>query len=318
MRVNVQLIEAETGTHLWAERFDKPLIDLFDMQDEIVARLANQLKAELIAAEARRAEQSPNPNSMDLVFQGWAVLIRGQTPDILAKARGFYERALKVDPGNIDALIGVAAVDTLDAWSYQINDPRSLMAAAEAKLSKALAAAPNNPRAHLYMGQVLCATNRAARGIEEYERALALDPNLALARGAMGLAHVFIGRAGETEAQVREAMRLSPRDTNLPAWLLHVGGAKAYLGEYEAAAGWLRKSIDANRNTFWAYFVLASCLAHLGRLDEARQELKNGLVVNPNFTIKRFHAAAESDNPVFVAQHARVAEGMRMAGAPEE
>ena len=113
-------------------------------------------------------------------------------------------------------------------------------------------------------------------------------------------------------------MRLSPRDTNLPAWLLHVGGAKAYLGEYEAAAGWLRKSIDANRNTFWAYFVLASCLAHLGRLDEARQELKNGLVVNPNFTIKRFHAAAESDNPVFVAQHARVAEGMRMAGAPEE
>ena len=168
------------------------------------------------------------------------------------------------------------------------------------------------------MGQVLCATNRAARGIEEYERALALDPNLALARGAMGLAHVFIGRAEETEAQVREAMRLSPRDTNLPAWLLHVGGAKAYLGEYEAAAGWLRKSIDANRNTFWAYFVLASCLARLGRLDEARQELKNGLAVNPNFTIKRFHAAAESDNPVFVSQHARVAEGMRLAGAPEE
>jgi TolB-like protein/class 3 adenylate cyclase len=317
MRVNVQLIEAESGKHLWAERFDKPLADLFDMQDEIVARLANQLRVELIAAEARRAEQTPNTNSMDLVFQGWAVLIRGQTPDILAKARGFYERALKVDPGNIEALVGVAAVDMLDAWSYQIDDPRSLMAAAEAKLSQVLAAAPNNPRAHLYMGQVLCATNRAARGIEEYERALALDPNLALARGAMGLAHVFIGRAEETEAHVREAMRLSPRDTNLPAWLLHVGGAKAYLGEYEAAAGWLRKSIEANRNTFWAYFLLASCLAHLGRLDEARQELKNGLAVNPNFTIKRFHATAESDNPVFVAQHVRVAEGMRMAGAPE-
>jgi TolB-like protein/class 3 adenylate cyclase len=318
MRLNVQLIEAESGKHLWAERFDKPLADLFDMQDEIVARLANQLRVELIAAEARRAEQAPNTDSIDLVFQGWAVLIRGQTPDILAKARGFYERALKLDPGNIEALVGVAAVDTLDAWSYQIDDPRSLMAAAEAKLSKALAAAPNNPRAHLYMGQVLCATNRAARGIEEYERALALDPNLALARGSMGLAHVFIGRAEETETHVREAMRLSPRDTNLPAWLLHVGGAKAYLGEYEAAAGWLRKSIEANRNTFWAYFLLASCLAHLGRLDEARQELKNGLAVNPNFTIKRFHAAAESDNPVFVAQHVRVAEGMRMAGAPEE
>jgi tetratricopeptide (TPR) repeat protein len=134
----------------------------------------------------------------------------------------------------------------------------------------------------------------------------------------MGLAHIFIGRAEETEAHVREAMRLSPRDTNLHLWLLHAGYAEACLGEYEAALGWLRKSIDANRDTSWTYFPLASCLAHLGRLDVARQELKSGLAVNPNFTIKRFLAAAESDNPVFVAQYARVAEGMGMAGAPEE
>ena len=133
----------------------------------------------------------------------------------------------------------------------------------------------------------------------------------------MGLAHVFIGRAEDTEAHIREAMRLSPRDANLHLWLLHAGYAKACLGDYEAALGWLRKSIDANRNTPWTYFPLASCLAHLGRLDEARRELKNGLAVNPNFTIKRFHAAAESDNPVFVAQYARVAEGMRIAGVPE-
>jgi predicted Zn-dependent protease len=106
-------------------------------------------------------------------------------------------------------------MDMLDAWTYQIDDPRPLMVAAEAKLSEALAAAPNNPRVHYQMGQVLCATNRAARGIEEYERALALDPNLAAARGAMGVTHVFIGRAEDTEAHVREAMRLSPRDTNL-------------------------------------------------------------------------------------------------------
>jgi tetratricopeptide (TPR) repeat protein len=232
-------------------------------------------------------------------------------------ARGFYERALDLDRSNVDALVEAARVDLLDAWSYQIDDPRSLMAAAEAKLSKALATAPSNPRAHLYMGQVLCATNRAARGIGEYERAFALDLNLAAARAAMGLAHVFIGRAEETEAHVREAMRLSPRDTILHNWFLHAGYAKACLGEYEAAVGWLRKSIDANRNNLWTHFCLASCLAHPGRFDEARQELKNGLAVNPNFSIKRFHAAAESDNPVFVAQYARVAEGMRMAGAPE-
>ena len=80
LRVNVQLIDAETGNHLWAERFDKPVADLFDMQDEIVSRLANTLNAELIAAEAQRAERSPHPDAMDLYFQGWAWLNRGTTP----------------------------------------------------------------------------------------------------------------------------------------------------------------------------------------------------------------------------------------------
>ena len=99
LRVNVQLIDAETGAHLWAERFDKPVADLFDMQDEIVARLANQLGAQLIAAEARRAEQAPHPNSMDLYFQGIAWYNKGLTPENMERARGFFERALALDPG---------------------------------------------------------------------------------------------------------------------------------------------------------------------------------------------------------------------------
>jgi tetratricopeptide (TPR) repeat protein len=314
---NVQLIEAETCNHLWAERFDKPIADLFDMQDEIVSRLANQLQAELVAAEARRAEQKPGPDSMDLTFQGYAAFNRGLSADLLTKARGFFVRALELHSANVGAIIGAAVVDARIAWSFQIDDPRPLWAAAEAKLSQALAAAPNNARAHLYMGQVLVATNRAQRGIEEYERALALDPNLAAARAAMGLAHVYIGRAEETEAHVLEALRLSPRDTVISTWFLHVGSAKAFLGKYEAALSWLRKSIDANRNNPWSYFYLAASLAHLGLLDEAREELKSGLAVNPNFTIKRFQAGAESDNPVFLAQHKRVIEAMRLAGVPE-
>ena len=111
MRVNVQLIDAETGNHLWAERFDKPLADLFDMQDEIVARLANALNAQLVAAEARRAEKAPNPDSMDLYFQGLAWLNKGRTPDNLAQARGFFDRALAADPDNVDALVGLASAD---------------------------------------------------------------------------------------------------------------------------------------------------------------------------------------------------------------
>jgi adenylate cyclase len=111
MRVNVQLVDAETGNHLWAERFDKPLTDLFDMQDEIVARLANALNAQLVAAEARRSEQAPTPDSVDLYFQGLAWFNKGVTPENVAQARGFFDRALAVDPDNVDALVGSARAD---------------------------------------------------------------------------------------------------------------------------------------------------------------------------------------------------------------
>ncbi len=94
MRVNVQLIDAEIGSHLWAERFDKPLADLFDMQDEIVARLANQLETQLIAAEARRTKTAPTPDSMDLYFQGMALVNSGVTLELLEQARGFFVGAL--------------------------------------------------------------------------------------------------------------------------------------------------------------------------------------------------------------------------------
>ena len=108
MRVNVQLIDAESGNHLWAERFDKPVADLFDMQDEIVARLANALNAQLIIAEARRAERAPSPNSMDLYFRGMSAYNKGLSPDNLSEARKLFERALALDPGNVDAIVGAA------------------------------------------------------------------------------------------------------------------------------------------------------------------------------------------------------------------
>src|SRR5204863_692230 len=105
LRVNVQLIDAETGNHLWAERFDKPVADLFDMQDEIVSRLANTLNAELIKAEARRAERSLRPDSMDLYFQGRAWWNKGITPECIEQARGFFEQAIALDPENIEAMV---------------------------------------------------------------------------------------------------------------------------------------------------------------------------------------------------------------------
>ena len=179
MRVNVQLIDAETGNHLWAERFDKPLADLFDMQDEIVARLAGALNAQLLAAEARRAEQSPNPNSMDLYFQGLAWLNRGITPENVAQARGFFDRALAADPGNVDAVVQSALADAVAGANAFATDPKAAFAAAEAKLAKALSTVPDHALAHLYLGFVEILTKRAAQGIAECEHALELDRNLA-------------------------------------------------------------------------------------------------------------------------------------------
>jgi TolB-like protein len=140
MRVNVQLIDAETGNHLWAERFDKPLTDLFDMQDEIVARLAGALNTELVAAEARRAEQTPNPDSMDLYFQGLACFNKGITPDNIAQAQSFFDRALSADPGNVDALVWSARMDGNAGGQSFVADPMAAFAAAEAKATKALSA----------------------------------------------------------------------------------------------------------------------------------------------------------------------------------
>jgi TolB-like protein/class 3 adenylate cyclase len=317
MRVNVQLIEAGTGAHLWAERFDKPLADLFDMQDEIVARLANQLQAELIAAEARRAEQTPNPDSMDHYFQGRAMIYRGFSLDTAGRARGFYERALELDPGNVEALVSLGIVDQSAASLFMSDDPHPLWAAAEATLTKALTLAPNHARAHTAMGFVLCETNRAERGIEELDRALAIDPNMAGAHAWKGVAKVYLGRAEEAEAHVQEARRLSPRDASISFWLFVAGFAKSYLGEHEAAVGWLRQSIDANRNNSIGYFSLAASLAHLGRLDEARQEVKAGLARIPKFTLRRYRAEANSDNAVYLAQRERAYEGLRLAGVPE-
>ena len=119
---------------------------------------------------------------MDLYFQGRATLNRGMSPDMLAEAGGFFERALELDGGNVDALVGLGTVDTLVSIGYLSDNPAVVAAAAEAKLAKALALAPNHAIAHRVMGYLLSATNRAQRGIEEFERALALDPNLARAR----------------------------------------------------------------------------------------------------------------------------------------
>jgi TolB-like protein len=317
MRVNAQLIDAQSGNHLWAERFERPVTDLFEMQDEIVARIANTLNAQLVAAEARRAERAPAPDSLDLYFQGEAWVNRGVTFESLSKARSFFERALALDPANVDALAGMAQVEANFAISLSTNDKAVRFAAAEAAATEALSLAPDHALAHLSLGMVLGFTNRAAQGIAEYERALALDRNMAGAHALIGQNKLFIGRAEETEAHVLEALRLSPRDPWAYVWLLTAGFAACLLGRNEEAASWFRRSIEANRNFALCRFIHATVLANSGRMDEARSELAAGLALDPGFTIANFQSAVSSDNPLYLQQRARVIDEMRRAGIPE-
>ena len=316
LRVNVQLIDVETGNHLWAERFDKPVADLFDMQDEIVSRLANTLNAQLIEAEARRAERSLHPDAMDLSFQGSSCLNKGMTAEHMAQARGFFERALTLDPGNIEALCGIAAVDTARAFLI-VKDRDACFAAAEATLIKALSMSPEHTRAHMLLGVVQIGTKRAAQGIRECERALALNRNLAEAHGILGWAKVLIGRGAETEAHIQDAFRLSPRDTGAFRWMHYAGFAKLLLGADAEAVAWLHRGLEANRNYPIAHFHLAAALALFGSLEEARDAVRAGLALDPTFTIRRMRGRM-SDDLTFRAGSERAREGMRMAGVPEE
>jgi tetratricopeptide (TPR) repeat protein len=318
MRVSVQLIDAESGNLLWAERFDKPLADLFDMQDEIVARLANALSAQLFAAEARRAERAPNPDSMDLTFQGRAWYNKGITPDNLAEARLLYERALVLDPANVWGLVGIAAVDLAVALNFLPDDRAARLAAAEVIANKAVSVAPENAVAHLCLGIVQIHTNRASQGVRECGRALELNRNLANAHAQIGAGKLRLGQAEDTEAHIQEALRLSPHDTFAYGWCTIAGVAKLYLSKEEEAVAWLRRSIEANTNHASSHFGLAAALARLGRLPEARSEAQAGLAINPTFTISRMRASGSSDNPTAVAGRERIIDGLRKAGVPEE
>jgi TolB-like protein/class 3 adenylate cyclase/Flp pilus assembly protein TadD len=317
LRVNVQLIDAENGKHLWAERFEKPVVDLFDMQDEIVSRLAQTLDAQLVVAEARRAELSRNPDALELVFQGFACVYQGPTPEHLTQARGFFERALAIDPRNVGALIGMASVDAT-MGAYLLTDDRSArLSTAETNAIRALSLAPDRAMAHRVLGTVYNMTNRSAQAIAECEQALALDRNLADAHAVIGMAKYYLGRADETEGHIREAFRLSPRDIFAHRWMHFIGMAKLQLGADAEATRWLRRSIEANRNSPLTHFFLGAALGLQGSVDEARTAVTAGLALNPSFTIHRLRTAQPSDNPTFLAGRERLYQGMALAGVPE-
>jgi len=289
------------------------------MHPEIVRDGAGSCPICGMALEPRTvvAEHEENPDSVDLYFLGLQVFGKGGV-DNIRRARELFERAVALDPGNVDALVGAARAGVILGAIYGFDDRASTLAEAETLLIKGISLAPRNFWAHLWLGFVFIHTNRAQRGIGELEQAAALNRNLGAAHAWIGLAKIVMGRAEEAEAHINEAFRLAPAESFGFMWWHLLGVAKLHLGADEEAVALFRRSIDTNRNYPLSQFYSAAALALVGRLDEARAEAKSALALAPNYSLARFRKAAEGDNPVFLRQRERIAEGLRKAGIPEE
>jgi TolB-like protein len=318
-RFNAQLVDAGSGAHLWAERFDKQHTNLLDMQDEVTTRLAHEIHIELIAAESRRAacEHPDRLDSIDHTLHGWAAWYRHRSLEAARQARHFFEAALRLDEHNVDALLGFADTHMSEVNMYASDDRAGQIRAAEAAATRALMLAPDNANAHVTYGTVLYAMCAPEHALREFKLAIGLDGNLAIAHAYLGLMKFFLGRAGETRAHVEEAIRLSPRDPLLFRWHFFIGLADIYLGRVVHGIESMRKSVEINPNWGLSQFVLAGALALAGLLTEAAEVCSTAQRLVPNFTIAKYRAEAISDNPVYLAQREYFDKGLRLAGVPE-
>jgi tetratricopeptide (TPR) repeat protein len=255
---------------------------------------------------------------MDFYFQGRVWVNKGVTAEYLTKARDCFERAAALDPDNLAAAHGVAQVDALMAIAWLATERAACFKSAEEILLRLVRQEPDNPKLHFTLGAVWAYTNRVPEGIAEYERALALDPNLAGAHGQIGNAKLLLGLPEEAEKHVLEALRLSPRDTAAYGWLQFIGSAKVLVGKTEEAVAWFRRSIEVNSGYAFAHIGLAVALAELGRLEEARNEVRIARDLGSHFNIRQSRESRASGyNPAYLNRREEIVELMRKAGVPE-
>jgi TolB-like protein/class 3 adenylate cyclase/Tfp pilus assembly protein PilF len=319
VRLNAQLIDAESGAHLWAERFDRNRADLADLQNDLVARIGRTLQLELVAAEARRsAGRAPNElDATDLALRAAAVLQRFRSPADLREARQLSEQALQLDPRSVRGLTVLAGSHLLEVNMRVSAAPAEQMRLADEAVNRALDLAPNDAQVHFLKGTVLMNQRRLELAIGEFETAIALDRSRSDAYARLGLAKLEIGRAEELFAAVRRAIEISPRDPALSFYYFYLGMAEFHLGHDEAATGWMLRSAAENAQNGYPHQWLASIYALHGRDAEARAELAEFNRLIPGHTIASLRASERSESPVFWAQRQRWYEGLRRAGLPE-
>jgi TolB-like protein/cytochrome c-type biogenesis protein CcmH/NrfG len=319
VRVNVQLIDAESGGHLWADRFDREIGDLFALQDEITIELASALEIELVEEESRRRKLKINPAAFDLEMQARAIWHRGWSRENFAAANKLYDQALALDSNSVLSMTGLAtglAISVVSQWSKK---PDADLARAESLAIKALALDPHDAASHYALGFVHRMQRRFDEAICELETAIRLNPNMQIAYSTLGFTKALAGRAEEGLAHFNESIRLSPRDPLLFVGHYGIGWIWFLLGDDEQAMEPLRRSIALNPSYVPARLWVTAAYAMQGRLEEAREALAAYLRINPEVnTISKLRTNAQSSHPIYLAQRERFYEGMRRSGMAEE
>jgi len=321
VRVNVSLTDLATGGDIWSDRFDGDRSNLGALQDQITARLARSLNVELFNAESRRSEteQPKTPDAADFVMRGWAKLYEPRVKAAVLEAQNLFERALQLDPDNIDAQIGKAYALNLAVWNQYSTSAVADMKLARELVDRALSRRPNSAMGHVVKGDILRFGDPEA-AIQEYDFALQIDPNFPPAHGWRGAALITAGRAREALAPLRIALRLSPKDPFVISWHYNLCHAYLHIGEFDAAIAECNTSIDLNANFWWPYSDLVSIYGTTGQIEKAQEKLAELKRIRPGFTVQGYKKLGYSlsSNPKFRREFDDIVEGLRKAGAPEQ
>ena len=319
IRCNAQLIDAESDSHIWAERFDLLADDLFWLQDEVTGRIAIALDVELVKLEAGRRNE--NPDAFEYMLRARAAYHQDSTRERFAETIGLCESALALDPGSIQAKGLLAQALCARVLEQMTDTPAADLGRAEVLISDVLATSPRDPVGHFARGQVLRGRGQFDAAIPDYERAVALDRNWVAAIAALGQCKFLAGAIEEAIPAQEQAIRLSPRDPRLPNWYWRIGMVHLLKARVDDAISWLERARSANPRLAGPRAWLAAAYALAGNDEGAAAELVQALRLsgdNRYASIAGFkHAAALGAKLHALAEDTFFA-GLRRAGVPED
>jgi adenylate cyclase len=323
VRVNAQLIDAQSGRHLWADQFDEDRSDLLQMQDDIVTRVARSLHFELVAIDAARLRGSP-PGTLgadDLSLRCHAAMWNTEArPDGLQVAASLCEQALQANDRDALVLSEISLKYSVGVLTAQSTDPQADLVKADDLVSRALALEPNNFFAHHAKSLILQGRKRTEEAIAEGERSLALNPSFISSYSALCSAYNYLVRPDRCLELLDKAIRISPRDPLLRLFYHLKGWALFEKQDYAQAIESLRLAIPSSAGPF-TYLLLASALALTGHASEAHESLRQALTYpgGTPATIAQLRAFQMSfaDNAAWIVYNERLFDGLRKAGMSE-